>query len=450
MLRKAVLLTMLLMLLGIGSAFAYQIDSLASGSEAVVPPTQVFVNPGGLGDVLIYGYYNVRDNRENFFTVVNTSTQYGVRARIRFLEASNVNNAQGLCQGSYEVLDFDLCLSKGDVWSGVIRNVNGTARLFSADSDTAIDASALRTRSDESTNPDPDFATAFPNGVAFKTGSDTPQNIQPDQTLEGYFIVIAENQLDEVTEGGNCGKNLTDNLIPDVGNVLMGDNFLVDMDNLEVFAYNATALGDFFIGSFGNNPQDANPNLGSGDDGLTGLNYALTKNMLYSMYDLESEILGKTEVIVTFPTKQLTALAAGGITFNSTTGKCTAGNADIFDDPRILPTVYNDQEDTDVSVCAFSPCVTTDIELPYEVNVIDLNGSNIFSSTVEVPVTTKFDFGWLSINLVDASSTPSPAHQTTYGGRTSLGLPVIGYTAVSVGGGAGTHMMPLQYSTNVQ
>ncbi|HXX58354.1 MAG TPA: hypothetical protein VEI96_10175 [Thermodesulfovibrionales bacterium] len=104
MIKKSVFIAMLLVVTGFGSAFALQIDSLASGSESVLPPTKVFVNPSGLGDALIYGYYNVRDaNRENIFTVINTSTRYGVRARIRFREAADINTEEGLCNGGWEI-----------------------------------------------------------------------------------------------------------------------------------------------------------------------------------------------------------------------------------------------------------------------------------------------------------------------------------------------------------
>jgi hypothetical protein len=90
MLKKGIL-TLFVVALGVfafGLANADQIDALGSGeSGQFQPPTDVYVNPGGLGDALIYGYYNVRDNRDNYFNVVNTDVSNGVRARIRFIEA---------------------------------------------------------------------------------------------------------------------------------------------------------------------------------------------------------------------------------------------------------------------------------------------------------------------------------------------------------------------------
>lgn len=442
MMRKIALLTALLVVLCCGVAAA-----------------QVTVNPGGLGDALIYGYYNVNDNRSNFFTVVNTSSDYGVRARVRFLEASDVNNAAGLCEGSYEMLDFDICLSPNDVWSGVIKKVGNVATLFSADSDTAIDAAPTRVRTNEGTSPDGTFADRWPGGVPFKTGSSTPQNITAGQTLEGYFIVIAENKLEEISAPlagpylGNCGGTLRD--VPawgSVDNVLFGNHYMVDLDSFETFAYNATALADFSSRVFLNQPQDANPNLGDADGGLSAVNFALTKSDVFSIYDLESSISGKTAMIITFPTRQLTARAAGGITYSSATGTCTAGNPDIFDDSRVLVTVWDDQENSDQTICEFSPCIGVDVELPYEVNVIRMGNSNIFTSGVEIEITpsSAFDFGFVHIDLTRAAtSTVNPAHLTVFGDEVSHGLPLIGYTALSFSGGKTTHLLPLQYSSRI-
>jgi hypothetical protein len=424
MIKKVVLLTVLLVALGLGTAFADQIDSLASSSGPAAP-TQVYVNPGGLGDVLIYGYYNVRGN-DSIFAVTNTDTQNGARVRIRFREAATLGAP--ICNGSVEVLDFDICLSPGDVWSGVITSTANGALLISDDNDTYIQSSPPPA-------PAVIFPTAYPNGVPAA------------QTLEGYFEIIAERQLEEVLDDGTCGPNLDDMVGTDVGNVLMGHHYIVNLPSSRTFGYAATALGDFAIGDITSDITTNRPNLR--DDSETGtitpVNYALTKNAVFSVYDLESNIQGDTELIVTFPTKALTHDEA------VVADVCVRDDDDIFDDPRVKVVIFDDAENSPQTVCEFSPCEPgVDVELPHEVNVVNISGSNIFTSDVETAVATNFDFGWISVNMVDTNTdAPDVAHQTTFGGLTSLGLPAIGYAVHSFGAGDFSGLVPFQYTTNI-
>jgi len=64
MFKKAVLMTFAAMLIVFGASvsFALQIDGLVSGTDNPALPAgiQSSINPGGLGDALLYGYYNVR------------------------------------------------------------------------------------------------------------------------------------------------------------------------------------------------------------------------------------------------------------------------------------------------------------------------------------------------------------------------------------------------------
>ena len=71
----------------------------------------VNLNPDGLGEVLIYPYYSSNDGNQTLLTVVNT-TAVAKAVKIRFLEGYN----------SREVLDFNIYLSKYDVWVAAIAN----------------------------------------------------------------------------------------------------------------------------------------------------------------------------------------------------------------------------------------------------------------------------------------------------------------------------------------
>ncbi|HEY0722593.1 MAG TPA: hypothetical protein VGD41_01090, partial [Pyrinomonadaceae bacterium] len=80
----------------------------------------VYVNPDGLGQVLIYPYYTVRNkvagaDFNSLLSVVN-STGSAKAVKVRFVEGRN----------SAEVLDFNLFLSAHDVWvAGIIPTADG-------------------------------------------------------------------------------------------------------------------------------------------------------------------------------------------------------------------------------------------------------------------------------------------------------------------------------------
>ena len=87
----------------------------------------VSVNPDGLGQVLIYPYYTVRDKVAgapftSLLSVVN-STASAKAVKVRFLEGKN----------SQEVLDFNLYLSAKDVWVAAIIPTAGGAGIYTPD-----------------------------------------------------------------------------------------------------------------------------------------------------------------------------------------------------------------------------------------------------------------------------------------------------------------------------
>jgi hypothetical protein len=78
----------------------------------------VNLNPDGLGQILIYPYYTTNDGNQTILSVVNTTDQ-AKAVKVRFREGYN----------SREVLDFNLYLSKYDVWVAAIAegpHVTGT------------------------------------------------------------------------------------------------------------------------------------------------------------------------------------------------------------------------------------------------------------------------------------------------------------------------------------
>ena len=470
MLKKVILLAFIVVglctMAGPASAIGFNssIDGLFTPAGT---PTFMFVNPGGLGDALIYGYYNVRDQKISVFGVVNTDETFGARVRIRFREAADIPaSANRDCnhddvedpQGSHEVLDFDICLSPGDMWTGrIISDTSGAATLKSDDHDTYVQFSDNSNVADNSDI----FPVRFPNGVQFKFGSaNSVAGITADNTREGYFEIIAEDQLTETRDGVKCDR-IQGNNIPDctcgdlfdtggdVENVLMGVNYIVDLGDASTFGYNATAIAEFADSDKTSPIASAAPNLRDSHDevvtGITPVNYILTKSNLYSVHDTEDSKGGDTEIIVTFPTKKLTQ--------DENSEDCD----DIFRDPAVGIAIWDDAEHKQTQVCEFSPCPTSENSLPFEVNLIDLNASNIFTSDVETAISVPtFRIGWLNIDLVQGATPPSPLHVTSIisGGTAYVahGLPAVGYNALGFGVIAplgATHMAPVQYDSNV-
>ena len=62
----------------------------------------------GLGDVLMFPYYTVRNGWNSLIHIVNTSSTYTVALKVRYQEADVTRDA----------LDFTLVLSPNDVWTG--------------------------------------------------------------------------------------------------------------------------------------------------------------------------------------------------------------------------------------------------------------------------------------------------------------------------------------------
>lgn len=496
MIKKAVLIAVLLVVMCFGTAMAAQIDSLASNGESGPAPTTVFVNPGGLGDALIYGYYNVRNNNETIFTVTNTDQSNGARVRIRFREAATLTQVDtttlipGCDNGSQEILDFDICLSPGDVWTGQITSdAAGAGLLKSTDTDTFVQTKNADCNVGGILNPAVIFPTQFPNGVEFKFPADL--NITADQTREGYFEVIAERIL---SGPGTC-SNVTGSTLPkctcgdmldvesdgdpltcdvlaspsvgqSVDNVLMGHAYIVNLASSATFSYAATALANFALGDITHDLTVNAPNLCADSEtapSCGAVNYALTKSNVMSIYDVEAGVNGKTQLIVNFPTKWATHQD----TFNSTSAKCDKSPNDIFDTPDVKVTLFDDAENTQKSACEFSPCPKGSIvTLPNEVNVVDINNSGIFTTDVKTSISTgTFDFGWITIDLVDAADVGTGVlHRTscdgvtcttdgtvlaTLGAQTANGLPAIGYAVMDFAGSDFSGLIPLQYTSSV-
>ena len=97
---------------------------VVAGFSAAGPATAVHINPDGLGQLLIYPYYTVRNGNGNVtaMSIINT-TSLTKAVKARFLEGKN----------GREVLDPNLFLSPADVWAGVVLPTSDGAKLETGD-----------------------------------------------------------------------------------------------------------------------------------------------------------------------------------------------------------------------------------------------------------------------------------------------------------------------------
>jgi len=142
-------------------------------------------NPDGLGQVLIYPYYNVNNNFQTNIHLVNTKGTYKI-VKLRIRESGN----------SQDVLDFNIYMSPYDVWTGVIRNVDGKANLTSDDNTCTLPAN------DAQVTFNTDQGTVI--GVLNDPTKGWPMNTAyPDVTdadaREGYIEVLEVGEIPSTT-----------------------------------------------------------------------------------------------------------------------------------------------------------------------------------------------------------------------------------------------------------
>jgi hypothetical protein len=419
MIKKTVLIltAVMLVMFGASISFANQTGGMASSTGPALPAAGLFgsINPDALGDGLYYGYYNVRGNLD-LFNIVNTDTSHGQKVRVIFRAAKD----------SKELLDFTVCLSKGDVWTAYLLDDGTHARIFEADFNTIT-------------------APAIPAaGQQFKV----PTGLTADDTREGYFEVVGLSQIDNYDS--NVSSPVIENELEcaswngpnDVPNVLMGNNAIFENATLAQYSYNATAVADLSGTAIIDPGPGSFLSIATSAFACDDIDWILGKSMVISPYDILASIGGETEIIMTFPTRL----------------DChnTGVSTDLFDGDQDLATpgiqycteigiqVWDDDEN-DLSILDFSPA--TGLCLPYEVNVLKIGGSSIFSSTVSSSISVGgFELGWLSVAL------NQPNHDMVFPItlERQFGLPVIAYTAQSFLSGVASYLVPTAHRTDIR
>jgi hypothetical protein len=444
----------------------------------------VNVNPGGLGQALIYPYYTVNtdaagDTYNTLLSVVNT-TNSAKSVKVRFLEGKN----------SREVLDFNLFLSKHDVWTAaILPSSSGGGRVITVDNSCTI--------------PDNSFLKAGVDFVNFAyTGSaDDKGGSGLDRTKEGYVEIIemavyptytctsiqvthvggVPFDCDGVTDAGALADGVS------ASGGLFGGISLINVGAGTDYTEDAVALQRFNntnnyqnAGSVSPQLTDASPKIsvvfaaeptnigGTNDLGvyvsrwcdtdtncLTPGRYnpadpvsaSLMHDAVMNEFVLDPGTKSGTDWVVTFPTKRFYVNTGTGSApklfqrnFNGTAGSCDDVTLAIFD---------REEKTTSTPVTFSPPSPTPTTSICWEANIVTFNNSNLLASKNVSNISTGFINGWLRLGFATSTSTSfhklanSTATSEVFGAssfstgltKTYIGLPVVGFAVQSFSNG---------------
>jgi hypothetical protein len=428
----------------------------------------VSVNPDGLGQALIYPYYTVREKVAgapftSLLSVVN-STQSAKAVKVRFLEGKN----------SREVLDFNLYLSRKDVWVAAIIPTATGAGIFTPDlSCTTPEVS------NSAANP-----TLFVN-FAYTGSASDGADPSLDRTREGYVEII---EMGDIDPGSNTEEVVTHvagvppcddfstasaDTVPGSGG-LFGNMTLINVLAGEDYGTEATALEGFSSTALWFTPGSVDPQLALVNpktsvvttgtftyvtdwsvtpDAVNPVSAVLMHNHVYNEFIVETGTKSGTDWVVTMPTKRFYIQTSTSISNN--TGRLFqrnfAGNNGSCDD--VIVTQYDREERTISTPEGFSPpAPVVGSAICWEANVITFNNTNVFASKNIANISTTFQNGWLDLEFPLVTTSAGVRHLLVGGGSsvfnsttgattliatgtTFNGLPVIGFAAISFNNG---------------
>lgn len=379
------------------------------------------LNPEGKGDLLIFPYFDVRPlngkAQDTLFVIINEGTdgdEQGVVAKLRFREWDK----------SEEIFDVDIWLSINDVWVGVVtlNPDTGLARITSPDY-VVIDYTESKFT----------ISKVLASGFDFFTTNITftlPAGWTKDQmTHLGYFEVIGEERTKSKAASA-ADTTTVDRLNEDVDcpNVLMGQAYIVRVEDGVLLGYNATAIANFSVtqGSLFAGPGALTPDMSFAEDTLDQLEFQLSKEDIFAAYSIEEEIGAKASLIITFPTKHFHYNAARDrIAGSNNPFQASKENAG----EEIVLTVFdrNENKITPEKSWWSPPPVVPPLSLPYEVNICGMypglsptTGGYSDRNNVAFPA-GEFKTGWIWVNMSAKYAEPVLIDYYEYFGNTYIG-----------------------------
>ena len=417
---------------------------LAGAAEAVM------INPNGLGQVLVYPYYTVRNGYNvggvsaapfnTLLSIVNT-TNSTKAVKVRFREG----------KASVEVLDFNVFLSPYDMWTAAVEpDGAGGAMIETNDNTCTI----------------PSFTKGV--GVPFRQTAMTDAiGASADRLTEGYFEVFemaTYDPADPVSVGakhnaagvpscaGVTDANASASPFPPNGG-LSGGATLINVLTGDAFTEDATALTQFTTAAVysntGVNTPDfvsAVPSVAAAVNGagqiITGAfstpelasTAAFQRTRVINEFVLDKSTASGTDWVLTFPTKHnLVTATAATPPFQNKLGK--AGSCD-----DIGINLYNREEGPPGSTPGsdFSPLPPgqTGPALCWETNILTFSNSNVLGSANKYNIATDESAGWMNltfiypgaVNIATSATGYDPTAGTSIAPSTTFaGLPTIGF-----------------------
>lgn len=451
------------------------IATLAGNAHAV------YLNPRGMGQVLLYPYYTVNAHQNTLISVVN-ATGTGKVVGVRFREGYN----------GRDVLDFNVYLSQYDVWTAAVFDLSDAG----VDSDGAGILSSDNSCIGGSTNGKLE-QNRLPDGTAYVPFRDAdyagdnadggPTGIE--RTREGHFEMIAMGDIvpqsalyQAVTHVNGLPPNCpqaqqlaaqTGNLQPPTSG-LYGTASVVNVGNGTYFTYAADALEGFTSTVFPVSAGGTGPTLADVNDAgapntvtaqvnsngasvaavypasqaIDAVSAVLDAATLFNQWEAHADGSVGSDWVVAFPTKQfyVDPLHNGGNAdatppfdygFNQLAGlpgkACASAGFNLFNREKSV---------TDVFFCGFSSCPPPLLNtLCYETNVIAFAGPSILGSNlVRTVPTVGSTAGSLGLSFTDVAhgglkfTDPLPpvhAMRPDNNGTVFYGLPAIGFEAIN-------------------
>lgn len=124
--KNVLALSIATMIGGLGFAGAASAEVLRFAESTA---TNLQLAESGIGNALVVPYFTAQNGNMTVLHVTNTDTENGKAVKVRFRGASN----------SDDILDFQLYLSPGDVWTGAVTaGKDGVAQLTTADNSCTV------------------------------------------------------------------------------------------------------------------------------------------------------------------------------------------------------------------------------------------------------------------------------------------------------------------------
>jgi len=303
----------------------------------------VYLNPHGLGQVLVFPYYTANSGNGTLIAIANT-TAAGKAVKLRFHEGYDGRG----------VLDFNVYLAPHARWSGEVVNRDGNAdsqaSIITYDTNCTVPAFQAGANGQRYLDFS-DASYAGENTAQGPTGNSDGGPTTPDRTREGHFDVIEMGEVTNASHGtltailpngdapANCAQlvgawadggywtqNPGTDLSPPTGG-LDGAESIIDVAQGLMYSAIPAAIDDFSSAAQHSAPGDAAPDLNTASasaGGVVGalvpiggrlieLDYAnpvdaisalFMTDTLYNEFDIDSALAARTDWVVTAPTKR--------------------------------------------------------------------------------------------------------------------------------------------------